>query len=752
MGNRKTSKRNKPHQAASAVIERDQAAEEENMHVRDLAFLSRTAMELVELSPEEDIYQFIGQRLQELCGDSAILVNSFDEASATFCVREAVGFGDRLGKVNKLLGTQLVGMPAPINGEARIGLKSGKLAHVQGGLYMLASGGVPEGICEEMEEVLGLGNVYAIGFAWNGGLFGSAAILAPEGTKLRNPAVIETFVWQSSVALQRRQTQEALRASEEYFRSLTENALDIVMTTDGCANLCYASPSVERVLGYDPKELTGRNAFEFIHPDDIMDVDSNFTGVLQNQGAGAYMELRARHADGSWRFIEAIGNNLLHVPAVRGIVVNFRDVTDRKQIEKALQKAHEELEMRVQQRTTELRRANKALHLEIKERKQAEDALRRGEQYFRSLIENSLDAIVVVNDDGTFRYVSPSFERVLGYDPEERIGRNSFDIVHPDDVPRATGIFAQLSKRQGPTVHTEVRCRHKDGSWRTLEAIANNLLHDSVVEGIVVNLRDVTERRQAEEEKQNMEQQVQLAGRLAAVGELAAGVAHELNNPLAAVQGFAQFLASRADLEESIREDVETIYREAQRATRITANLLSFARRHKPEKSLVSINEVIEKSLELHAYRMRVNNIELAVQLDSNLPDTMADFYQMQQVFVNIITNAEQAMTEARGKGKLTVRTRKAGDMIRATFTDDGPGIPKDNLSRIFEPFFTTKDTGKGTGLGLSICYGIVQEHGGRLHAASRSNEGTTFVMELPIVCGDQPETEQTNPIGLQTA
>jgi signal transduction histidine kinase len=179
---------------------------------------------------------------------------------------------------------------------------------------------------------------------------------------------------------------------------------------------------------------------------------------------------------------------------------------------------------------------------------------------------------------------------------------------------------------------------------------------------------------------------------------------------------------------------VETIYRESQRASRITSNLLAFARKHNPEKSLISINDVIEKSLELQLYRLKVNNIEVVKDLDPELPMTMVDYYQMQQVFTNIITNAEQAMTQAHGKGKLVITSQSLGEFIRVTFTDDGPGNTEENLKRLFDPFFTTKEVGEGTGLGLSICYGIIQEHGGRIYAENKPDEGMTFVVEIPIV------------------
>jgi len=235
-----------------------------------------------------------------------------------------------------------------------------------------------------------------------------------------------------------------------------------------------------------------------------------------------------------------------------------------------------------------------------------------------------------------------------------------------------------------------------------------------------------------------MEEQLRLAGRLAAVGELSAGVAHELNNPLAAIQGYAQFLSSSSNLDVDTKKDVETIYREALRASKITQNLLSFARRHEPEKGFVSLNEVIEKTTELRDHQMKVSNIELVTELAPDLPKTMADFYQLQQVFVNIINNAEQAMVAGHGKGKLVIKTQKFNGMIQVTFTDDGPGISEENMKRIFDPFFTTKEVGKGTGLGLPICYGIVEAHGGRIYAQSKLGTGATFVVEIPIVSEGQ--------------
>jgi two-component system NtrC family sensor kinase len=218
------------------------------------------------------------------------------------------------------------------------------------------------------------------------------------------------------------------------------------------------------------------------------------------------------------------------------------------------------------------------------------------------------------------------------------------------------------------------------------------------------------------------------------VAEVSARVAQELNAPLATILVYAQLLLARGTLDEVTKQGVETIYRVGQQASSITTNLISFARRGKPEKQLISIQEVIQKSLGLHIPRLMANNIEVVVKLQPDIPNTMADPYQMQQVFANIITNAEQAMIEAHGKGRLYLKAQKVWKTIRITFEDDGTGIPQHNIERIFEPFFTTKDAGKGLGLGLSICSGIIESHNGKIYAMSGPAGGATFVVEIPIL------------------
>jgi len=222
------------------------------------------------------------------------------------------------------------------------------------------------------------------------------------------------------------------------------------------------------------------------------------------------------------------------------------------------------------------------------------------------------------------------------------------------------------------------------------------------------------------------------AEKLSALGELIAGVSHELNNPLAVILGNAELLAPRAASDPKVKGQLERICEAAARCQQIVKSLLSFARKQKPTKTYIDINALCENVLNFLTYQLKVSNIALEKRLDTALPKTMADPHQLQQVFVNLVTNAYQAMSSYRGRGKLLVETKQDHGVIQIAFCDDGPGIVQEHQRKIFDPFFTTKE--QGTGLGLSISYGIIKEHGGEIAVQSAPGEGATFLIELPII------------------
>ena len=275
---------------------------------------------------------------------------------------------------------------------------------------------------------------------------------------------------------------------------------------------------------------------------------------------------------------------------------------------------------------------------------------------------------------------------------------------------------------------------YSDEDGRLLEALSNHLsinLENARLYSDV--LREVVERKRAEEERLELERKIQINSRLTSIGEMAAGIAHEINNPLTPILGFADMLLKR-DLPEDVKDDLQIIRDSARRTADVTRRLLLFARQSKPMRTLCNINEVVETTLQLRAYHLKTNNIKVITELDLELPQTMADAGQLQQVVLNLIMNAEYAMTQTHGGGNLLIKTEKKDNIIRVLVKDDGVGISKENMERLFQPFFTTKKVSEGTGLGLSVCHGIVAEHNGRIYAESKVGKGATFIVELPVV------------------
>ncbi|MHB0915679.1 MAG: GAF domain-containing protein [Thermoleophilia bacterium] len=333
------------------------------------------------------------------------------------------------------------------------------------------------------------------------------------------------------------------------------------------------------------------------------------------------------------------------------------------------------------------------------------------------------EGIVVVNNNHIIVRLNQAAAEMLGATVGELTGESCRKRLH--QVISSSSTCALVDPAPGkPSVRSEVELPN----GRTLEVMIDAVFDEnSNFTGGVHFLRDITESKQ-------MRGRLVTSEKMVAVGQLVSGVAHEINNPLTGITGYAQLLMMREDLDEKTRKDAEAIAGEADRATRIVRQLLSFAREHQVERAPVNINDVVRDCLGLKGYDLKVNNVEVRTELESSLPDIPADRYQLQQVFINLITNAEQAIHENGKTGVLEIITATDGDNVRAVFTDSGPGVAPEIKSRLFDPFFTTKEVGKGTGLGLSVCFGIVQEHRGAIWAEEApAGTGARFVVELPV-------------------
>ncbi|MBM2832155.1 MAG: sensor signal transduction histidine kinase [Dehalococcoidia bacterium] len=481
-----------------------------------------------------------------------------------------------------------------------------------------------------------------------------------------------------------RQAEDALKLQEAYYQQLFDNSPDAIVTLDSGDRVVDINKGFETLFGYSKEEIRGRFVRELVVPANRFDEVSSVHQALLGTGSVRNETVRIRK-DGSPVDVSVVGYRITSGDKSVGTCVIYSDISHRKKME---------------------------------------EEIRRAAKEWRTTFDSITDSVAILDGDFRLARVNKAFADTVSKSPKEVIGSACYRVIQGRDEP-CPACYHREVVRTGRPCTAEVSIPDAGVS---IEVTASPVFDGTgQVVGSVRVARDVTGRKQ-------MQEQLMLSDRLASIGELAAGIAHELNNPLTSVIGFSQLVMER-DIADDIRDDLTLVYSEAQRAAGIVKNLLTFARKHAPVKQPTQIENVIEDVLRLRAYEQKVSNIEVCKRFASELPKIMVDYFQMQQVFLNIIINGEYFMTQAHKKGVLTVATERLGDMVRISFADDGLGIPKENLTRIFNPFFTTKEVGKGTGLGLSICHGIINEHGGRIYTRSRPGEGATFVIELPVSC-----------------
>jgi PAS domain S-box-containing protein len=822
------------------------------------------------------------------------------------------------------------------------------------------------------------------------GLF-SASVLSV----LIHTVRMRTFLRLAQNIEEGKRAEEKVRRSEEYFRALTENALDVVTIVNGDGTVRYVGPSAGRVLGYTPQDSLGKEGFEFVHPDDLPGIMTAFAEALHKPGVALYRsEFRLRHKDGSWRTFECVGKNLLDNPAVAGLVVNSRDITERTQAEAALQQAYKELERRVEERTAELAEANARLRQEISERQQAEaelirlstavkmstdsivicdlegkiidvneatlkmygtteksdllgksafeiivpddrakavagreetleqgflrnreyqiilkdgstipvemsvalmkdtdgnvvgfvgisrditerqraeaavreseelyrtlvdtspdaitltdlksnilmvnrralalhgcesteemlgrnafafiapedhqramenaqqtlalgsvrnieytvlkkdglpvpvelsasvikdaegkpkafldvvrditerrraaEALRRSEEHFRLLIENALDIIILLNGDGTVRYQSPSAERLLGYKPAEAVGTSGFAFIHPDDLPHVIETFAAMLYQPGIMPPIEMRVQHKDGSWHVIETLGNNLLNNPAVEGIIINVRDITERKQMEAELRQAKEAAEAANQ--AKSEFLATMSHELRTPLHVILGYTDLLLEETfgSLGEEQARPLRRISSNAKGLLDLITAVLDMSRleagRLPVEVQAVELPALLEEVKAETQGVQEQSALDFVWQVEGELPPLYTDPGKLKVVLKNLIGNAVKFTQE----GAITVAVQGDARGIEIRVSDTGMGIAPEALELIFEPFRQADESitraHGGTGLGLHIVKRLLELLGGSVTVESEVGRGSTFRVWVPHERPGSPE------------
>jgi PAS domain S-box-containing protein len=557
-------------------------------------------------------------------------------------------------------------------------------------------------VWKEIQEALKVGSSYELTYrirtaageekwVWERG----RGIFGPEGRLL----YLEGF---ATDITERRKTEEALRQNEECLAAMVENAPDPVVTLTALGFIQSMNPEAERVSGYARDEVVGKHFSKasLLSPKSMPAAIREFSAILSGQDRPPF-ELEFIRKDGGALIFEAKARLLRKRGKASGMQVIFRDLTERKR---------------------------------------AEAALKESEEKFRTLASHAPVGIALLNAEGEILFMNDYLVRITGQTPREVQGRAWISSVHPEDRESFVGAWDRhLAQKAGDKQDLSEECRYvrKDGKTMAI-SVHGVALRDTAgrVAGHLITVTDMTEHRQ-------LEDQLRQSQKMEAVGRLAGGIAHDFNNILTAITGYTE-LALKSDTSESVHADLEEVYKAAERASGLTRQLLSFARRQTVNAKIVDPNELI-RNMDKMLRRVIGEDVEFSIRTGRGLKPFKADPGQIEQVIMNLAVNARDALGSG---GRITVETSfahldeafaqrheggKPGDYALLAIIDTGQGMTEEVKKHLFEPFFTTKESGKGTGLGLATCYGIVKQAGGFIDVQSEAGKGTAMRVYLPV-------------------
>jgi two-component system sporulation sensor kinase A len=482
---------------------------------------------------------------------------------------------------------------------------------------------------------------------------------------------------------ERKKAESKLLESEERYRLIAENTTDIISVMDVDGNILYASPSHEAVLGYTLESNACFNSMNQFHPDDLQTIQEKYK-ELTNSKDSVTTEIKVLHNDGHWVHLET---NISPILNSKGIITSIVSVSR-----------------------------------DITERKKSENQLKQSEERYRLIAENTNDLIKIVDSNGKIVYASPSHEQILGFKPLHYINKGTIEVIHPDDENKVSQVYKKMQHTKTPH-QIEVRAKHSSGKYVVVEASCMPVLDDAGnIQSLVIVSRDITERRKTES-------LLRRSDKLTVLGELAAGIAHEIRNPLTSLRGFTQIL--KASLSEE-NKYFDIMLSELDRINSIVSEFMVLAKPQVMDFKKQDIFDIVKKVISLLEAQANLHNIQIIVIPIPNLPLITGVEDQLKQVFINLLKNAIEAMPKG---GTIFINFAMKNNFLTVSFIDQGVGIDQDRLKSIGEPFYTTKE--KGTGLGMMICHKIIENHFGAINIESKVNVGTTVQISLPI---EQPD------------
>ncbi len=528
-----------------------------------------------------------------------------------------------------------------------------------------------------------------------------------------------------------------LRETEERYRTVLDACPDPVVVYDTKGKVTYINSAFTRIFGWISEELKGKR-LNYVPDENWPETQMMIDKVLAGESLSA---VESRRYTKGGNVIDVSISTAVYLDRdgnQAGSIHILRNITSRKQEQQALRRAHDEMELRVKERTAELTAAVDQLRHEIEERKRAEVEVKKSEEKYRILFNYDPNSLFMVEmDSARILDLNRAAAKSYKYDRGELIKMSFFDLLDADDAERLSKKLGCLAKEGDYVFVPKLQAKRKDGSHFYID------LHASVGKfserergstglSLIVRTVDIT---------LGLERQAQLiqAGKMATLGEMATGMAHELNQPLNVMRMGADFVAKMIRRGQKISDEQllmvsSNISEQVERAANIINHLREFGRKSEFKVYPVDINEPIKNVFTIMGEQFRLRGIKVNLKLDKAIPKIMAGRNRLEQIFINLATNARAAIQERRPEEakEITITTYPEGDWVVAEVSDTGKGIPEQIRKKIFEPFFTTKATGKGTGLGLSITYGLVRDFKGRIDVESTQDVGTTFKVCFP--------------------